>query len=317
MLEKSVIGQPQALDMIMGSLERYHAGLHDDQRPIGAFLFCGPTGSGKTHTVQVLAQELLAKEAFIRLDCSEFALEQDVAKIFGAAPGYIGSDAPGMLTKLYNAIPNKENGFILLLDEVEKANRKFFDTWLQVLDAGILTDSKGNKLDFTRALIFMTSNVGAEHYGENPDIGFRPTRATEKSTNARVDASIKQTFKPEFINRLSGTVYFSPLTKEQQGVILGNLMDELNTKLARHFIRAELSPAMFTKLIDKGFSKEYGARELKRVLRDLVEQPLARLIIDRTVEPDSLIELVPVENQLTVRRLGHYPILMEEATASA
>jgi ATP-dependent Clp protease ATP-binding subunit ClpA len=303
----------------MGSLERYHAGLHDQKHPIGSFMLIGPTGSGKTYSVETLASNLLPKESFIRLDCSEFSLEQDVSKIFGAAPGYIGSDSPSMLARLYNDIPNKENGFILLLDEIEKANRKFFDSWLQVLDAARLTDAKGNVMDFSRCLIFMTSNVGADFYSDKTDIGFRAAgnRENIKRVEAQVSEALKKNFKPEFLNRLTGVVHYSPLSKDQQGMILNNMLGELNARLSKHYIRAEFSPEMYSHILNTGFSKEYGARELKRTLIKIIEQPLAKQIINRSVDQDSLIELGLENGGLYVRRIGDYPILMEENVASA
>ena len=319
-LEASIIGQPTAVDTVMGAIERYQAGMHDGKGPIGTFLLIGPTGSGKTYTVEKLAEFLYdTPDSLIRLDCSEYSLDQDVAKIFGAAPGYIGSDVPGPLTKLYNAVPNKDQGFILLLDEIEKAGAKFFDTWLQVFSAGHLTDGKGNKLDFTKALIFLTSNVGAENYAESSDIGFRTitARQTVQRVEAQVHAALKRKFKPEFLNRLTGTINFAPLTSEQQGQILEIHLKALNDRLRGHDIRLAPTAKLKQHLLEVGFSKEYGARELKRALIAKLESPLAKKIIYGEVPKDSLVVVdLNDAKELEVRRIGDYPILMEEALAS-
>jgi ATP-dependent Clp protease ATP-binding subunit ClpA len=308
-----VIGQDDAIDAIMGSLERYQAGLHDEKRPIGTFLFMGPTGVGKTYTVEKLAELTQTPDAYIRIDCSEFSLDHEVAKLLGSPPGYTGHETGSTLSRAIDAIKHPENGFILLIDEIEKAHPKFFDLWLQVMDAGILTDSKGKKLDFTRALVFFTSNVGASHYSASSDIGFRPSRPNDASLNSRVTAELKKTFRPEFINRLSGQVIFQSLDELQEQKIFSNLLSDLNTRLSRYYITVGIGTAMRQQLFTKGFSREYGARELKRAMVKYLEQPLARAIIRREIPEDSRIKIdLDESGKFVVERFGQYPILLEE-----
>lgn len=312
-LGETIIGQPDAIETIMGAIERFRAGLHDDKRPLGCFVFIGPSGCGKTYTVETLAQLTQPSDAFVRIDCSEFQLDHEVAKLFGSPPGYVGHESGSMLTKQISAIQNPEKGFILLLDEVEKANPRFFDAWLQVLDSGRMTDSKGKKLDFSRALIFMTSNVGAHHYSKDSTVGFRDNKENVINIQAAVTRDVKKTFKPEFINRLTGTVFFTPLTREQQGKILNNLFNDLNLRLTKHLVRVTVSEEANNHLISVGFSPEYGARELKRTLIKLVEQPLAHKLISKEIGSDSHIELCYNNlDGLTFHYLGEYPILQED-----
>ena len=313
-LSQNIIGQDQAIGTIVSSLERYKAGLHDNKRPIGAFLFLGPTGVGKTYTIEQLAKLVQPDDAFIKIDCSEYTLDHEVAKLLGAPPGYLGHEVGSVLTKYVNGVKNPEGGFILLLDEIEKAHPKFFDMWLQVLDSGSFTDSKGVKLDFGRALIFMTSNVGAAHYSNEQLIGFRKTE-DHKNMIRLVSQDLKKTFRPEFLNRLSDTVFFHPLTTEQQSLIFNTLITDLNRRLARYYIRVELEPAFQEIIFQKGFSPLYGARELRRVLIHALEQPLARKIIRDEITPDSLIEVTQgsYEGEIVTQRIGDFPILVQEA----
>ena len=314
-LESGVIGQPDAIDVIMGVLERYQAGLHDGKRPIGSFLFLGPTGVGKTHTVQRLAELIQPEDAFIKIDCSEYQLEHEVAKLLGSPPGYVGHEAGSHLTRQLAAVQNPDRGFILLLDEVEKANPRFFDSWLQVMDSGYMTDSKGRKLDFTKAIIFLTSNVGASNYSNTPEIGFRSIKGSIGNIESAVTSELKKTFRPEFLNRLSATVFFRPLTKEQQALIFDNMLKELNQRLARHFIRITLSPAFRDLISQKGFSHEYGARELKRTMIKELEQPLAKYLINKTIPDDAEVLVDLYEGKPTFKVTGNFPILQEETNS--
>ena len=313
--ESTIIGQPEAIASIMGALERYQAGLHDGKRPIGTFLFLGPTGVGKTHTVETFASLAQNEDAFIRIDCSEFTLEHEVSKLLGSPPGYVGHDNGSTLTRLIEGLKNPESGFILLLDEIEKAHPKFFDLWLQVMDCGVLTDSKGKKLDFTKSMIFFTSNVGAQHYMDSKAVGFRPERSTVATIEGAVAAELKRVFRPEFLNRLTSRVFFSTLTFDQQGQILENLISDLNGRLEKYYIKVKLSSDLITEIRTKGFSKEYGAREVKRVLVKILEQPLAHAIIGKEVIEDSHILLGLTEGILTTQKIGDYPLLLEEATS--
>jgi ATP-dependent Clp protease ATP-binding subunit ClpA len=313
LLNETVIGQEAAIEAILGALERYQAGLHDGKRPIGSFLFLGPTGVGKTWLVEKLAEFTQPPDAFIRIDCSEFSLDHEVAKLFGSPPGYVGSDQSSMFVKQIENISHPEGGFILLLDEIEKAHSRFFDAWLSVMDSGIMTDSKGRRLDFSKALIFLTSNVGASNYSDRKDLGFRPERPSESSIRAQVQTEVKKTFRPEFINRLTGQVHFDPLTLEQQEKIFERLIADLNSRLTRHLVRIELGEKLQTKLFREGFSREYGAREIKRTLIRHLESPIAKRLISQDIKEDSLIRVdLDEHDAFTLVRLGDYPVLAAE-----
>lgn len=302
----------------MGSIERYQAGLHDNKRPIGSFMFLGCTGVGKSFCVQQFAQLTQDPDAFITIDCSEYSLDHEVAKLIGSPPGYVGHESGSILTRQIEAIRNPENGFILLLDEIEKAHPKFFDMWLQVMDAGILTDAKGKKLDFTKAMIFFTSNVGSGNYADRADIGFRSVRPNESSVQNQVTQELKKTFRPEFLNRLTAQVLFHPLTKEQQLKIFNNLIADLNGRLAPYYIRVKIGKRFHEQLFALGFSREYGARELKRVLVRQLEQPLAHALISREIPEDSVVTVdITKDGKLVIKRTGAYPILLEEAVHSS
>jgi ATP-dependent Clp protease ATP-binding subunit ClpA len=317
-LETAVIGQTKAITAILGSVTRYQAGLHDNKRPIGSFLFLGPTGVGKTFTVEKFAELTQPPESYIKIDCSEYSQEHDVSKLLGSPPGYVGHDNGSFLTKAIGNIKEPEKGFILLLDEIEKAHPRFFDLFLQILDSGILTDSKGNKLDFTKSLIFFTSNIGAQNYGTAAEMGFRNgNRETMKAIENRVDGDLKKSFKPEFLNRLSGRVYFQPLDKVQQLRIFNTLIADLNARLGQYYVRVKVGESLHKRLFELGFSPEYGARELKRSLINLVEQPLSYAIVSREVGEDSMILADLDEQGETVfKRLGDFPILLEEVANS-
>lgn len=317
-MASNIIGQTSAIDVIMASLERYQAGLHDNKHPIGSFLFLGPTGVGKTHCVQTLARLIQPEDAFIKIDCSEYQLEHEVAKLLGSPPGYVGHEAGSHLTRQLSAVQDPERGFIVLLDEIEKANPRFFDSWLQVMDCGYMTDSKGRKLDFTKAIIFLTSNVGASNYGNNKDIGFRDGKSfnTVNIENA-VNSELKKTFRPEFLNRLSTIVFFRPLTESQEEDIFQNMIRELNVKLKRHYIKVSLSAAMKKHIVSKGFSKEYGARELRRVMVKELEGPLATKLINRSIPEDSEVLIDYIDNKMVTTILGNFPILLEEEVQHA
>lgn len=315
-LESSVIGQSEGIETIMGAIERYQAGLHDNKRPIGSFLLLGPTGTGKTFLVEKFAELTQSKEAFIKIDCAEYQLDHEVAKLIGSPPGYVGHDTGSILTRQIQAIKEPERGFILLLDEIEKAHPKFFDMWLSVMDSGILTDSKGNKLDFSKCMIFLTSNVGASHFSEASELGFRGIRPSASSVRGRIEADLKKIFRPEFLNRLSGKVYFDLLTPEQQDKIFSCLIADLNARLSPYYVRVDLGSRLREQIIRCGFSREYGAREIKRTIIRQIETPLAKKLVNGSVEEDSLLLFdLNDENKLEVKRLNAYPLLDAVFTA--
>jgi ATP-dependent Clp protease ATP-binding subunit ClpC len=313
-LRASVIGQDKAIEEVMSAIERFQAGLHDDQRPIGTFLLLGPSGVGKTHLAVEIARLTQPPENLIRLDCSEYLLEHEVAKLYGSPPGYQGAEIGSRLTNAINNLKDPEKGFILLIDEIEKAHSRFFDMWLQIFENGHFTDGKGNVLDFGRALIFITSNVGAGTFLGSKDLGFRPARPSKESQNFQLTEELRKTFRPEFLNRMSALVTFNVLDSEQQMRIYENMIADLNKRLGRMEICVEIDETLRNKVFKEGFSREFGARELRRSIIKIIERPLAHKIITGEIAADSYIKLGYDGNTIVPVTQGAYPLLMQGMT---
>ena len=283
-LSKRVIGQDDALEKVCSSIIRSRAGINDENRPIGSFLFLGPTGVGKTEVAKSLAFNLFDSESqIIRIDMSEYMEKFSVSRLVGAPPGYIGYDEGGQLTEQVRRKPYS----IVLLDEIEKAHPDVFNILLQVLDDGRLTDSQGRVVDFKNTIIIMTSNIGSEYLLEN-------VNNVEQVTNA-----LKRHFKPEFINRIDDIVYFNSLNEEVIGKIVDKFINELENRLKNLEISIEVSLNAKKEIIAQGFDKIYGARPLKRFIQKEIETPLAREIIARKISPKSRVKVSFEEGQFT------------------
>lgn len=268
-LHKRVIGQTEAVRAISRAVRRARAGLKDPKRPIGSFIFLGPTGVGKTELARALAEVMFGDEdAMIRLDMSEYMEKHTTSRLIGAPPGYVGFDDGGQLTEKVRRRPYS----VVLLDEVEKAHPEVFNTLLQVLEDGILTDGKGRRVDFRNTIIIMTSNVGAHLLRENKTVGFR-TEATEQGyqdMREQVMAELKRTFRPEFLNRIDDVIVFHALEREHIQQIVGLMLAELETRLADFELSISVSDAAREHLAEKGFDPTYGARPLRRADRKSV-----------------------------------------------
>lgn len=284
-LHKRIVGQEKAVTAVAKAIRRGRAGLKDPKRPIGTFLFCGPTGVGKTELTKALASALFGDEnAMIRLDMSEFMEKHTVSKLIGSPPGYVGFDEGGQLTEKIRRKPYS----VVLFDEIEKAHPDVFNMLLQILDDGVLTDSKGRKVDFKNSVIIMTSNVGARLINEEQrSFGFTDgdeDKNTEEKIREAVNGELKNTFRPEFLNRIDDIIIFNRLTKEQIELIAKNLLEGLKNRLNNIEYQVEFDSSVIDFVTKEGFDKVYGARPLKRAIRSKVEDVLSEKILDGTLQ---------------------------------
>jgi len=261
-LEKRVIGQDEAITLVSNAILRQRAGIKNPNRPIGSFLFLGPTGVGKTEVAKALAEALFDNENnIIRIDMSEYMEKYSVSRLIGAAPGYVGYEEGGQLTEKVRRNPYS----IVLFDEIEKADPEVFNLLLQILDDGRLTDSQGHLVDFKNTIIIMTSNLGSEYILEGQ--------------KEPVEKLLHQTFKPEFLNRIDEIVYFNPLSKEVQFQIVEKMLNELKARLAGQYYQVEFAKKLKDYVLENAYSPVYGARPIKRFIQDKVETALAEAIV--------------------------------------
>ena len=287
-LHQRVIGQDEAVRKVSEAILRSRAGIQDPNRPLGSFLFLGPTGVGKTELAKALAQALFDDEKnMVRIDMSEYMEKFSVSRLIGAPPGYVGYDEGGQLTEAVRRHPY----CVVLFDEVEKAHPDVFNVLLQVLDDGRITDSQGRTVDFKNTILIMTSNLGSDAILE----GIRGGEISEDA-RALVDRMLKTHFRPEFLNRIDEIVYYKPLTRPEIAAIVNLMLKSLNARLADKQLKAELTDAAMEALIDRGFDPVYGARPLKRFLQSRVETLIARRIIAADVEPGSVLKVDLDEN---------------------
>ena len=279
-LHKRIIGQDEAVSAVSRAIRRARAGLAEANRPIGSFIFVGPTGVGKTNLAKALAEAMFGDEKLmIRLDMSEYMEKHTVSKLIGAPPGYVGYDDNngGQLTERVRRKPYS----VVLFDEIEKAHPDVFNILLQILDDGRLTDSKGRVINFKNTIIIMTSNIGAGQIKKMSGLGFASSDADDgyDSMKQNTMEALRQSFKPEFLNRLDDIIIFRKLTKEETGAICVKIIDGLRARLKTRNISIEVTPAAMDKLIDEGYSDEYGARPLKRIVQKRVEDRLSDEIL--------------------------------------
>ncbi len=300
-LHKRVIGQDEAVKAVARAVRRSRAELRDRRRPIGSFIFAGPTGVGKTELARALAASLFGSEdALIKIDMSEFMERHNAARLTGAPPGYVGYDQAGQLTETVRRHPYS----VVLFDEIEKAHPQVFDLLLQILEDGHLTDAKGRSVDFRNTIVIMTSNVGADQFGRNGSIGFNlhhNEMATEQSEYERIRELIapelQQLFRPEFLNRVDDIIYFHPLTRQQVRRILDLMLAQTQARLKEQMIDLRITDRAQDLLAELGYSREYGARSLRRTVQSLVEDRLAEALLQGRFDANTCVTLDVGEGQ--------------------
>ena len=308
-LHKRVVGQDEAVTAVAKAVRRARAGLKDPKRPIGSFLFLGPTGVGKTELARALASSLFGDEsAMIRLDMSEYMEKHTVSRLVGAPPGYVGYEEGGQLTDAVRRKPYS----VILLDEVEKAHADFFNILLQVLDDGRLTDSQGRNVDFRNTVIIMTSNLGAKALHKNsPELGFLAAKKADsnvdenkgidfKEAKKSVMDAVKRYFRPEFLNRIDEMIVFHPLTEEDLKEIVTILMSDVTKRLEERDLQLEISPEAMKLLVKEGSDFTMGARPLKRAIQRLIEDPVSDLILKGDAKEGKIIKADAKDNNLVV-----------------
>ena len=308
-LHKRVVGQDEAVTAVAKAVRRARAGLKDPKRPIGSFLFLGPTGVGKTELARALASSLFGDEsAMIRLDMSEYMEKHTVSRLVGAPPGYVGYEEGGQLTDAVRRKPYS----VILLDEVEKAHADFFNILLQVLDDGRLTDSQGRTVDFRNTVIIMTSNLGAKALHKNsPELGFLAAKKSDfnvdenkeiefKEAKKSVMDAVKRHFRPEFLNRIDEMIVFHPLTGEDLKEIVTILMSDVTKRLGERDLQLEITPEAMKLLVKEGSDFTMGARPLKRAIQRLIEDPVSDLILKGDAKEGKTIKADAKDNDLVV-----------------
>jgi ATP-dependent Clp protease ATP-binding subunit ClpC len=306
-LHNRIIGQEEAIEIVSRAVRRARAGLKDPKRPIGSFVFLGPTGVGKTELAKALAEFMFGSEdTLIKIDMSEFMERHNVSRLVGAPPGYVGFDEGGQLTE---AVRRKSYA-VILLDEIEKAHQEVFNILLQILEDGHLTDAKGRRVDFRNTIIIMTSNLGAAKIQTNSSLGFRQQGDTAEARaiasydlmKEKVQAELKSSFRPEFLNRIDATVVFRSLTVEEITQIVDLMLKRVRDQLKAQGMALEVTQAAKEHIIKLGYDQAYGARPLRRTIQNLIEDPLAEhLLLGRYSTDDAIrVDLDPDGNGLTI-----------------
>jgi ATP-dependent Clp protease ATP-binding subunit ClpC len=316
-LQKHIIGQEEAINAISKAVRRARAGLKDPRRPIGSFIFLGPTGVGKTELTKALARFMFGSEdALIQLDMSEFMERHTVSRLVGAPPGYVGYEEAGQLTEAIRRRPYS----IVVFDEIEKAHPEAHNMLLQIMEEGHLSDAKGRKVDFRNALIVMTSNIGADMIKRQGNLGFTIKRdqveeekMAYEEMRKKLTESLRRVFRPEFINRLDSVIVFRSLSKEDIQKIVQLELDKVSSRLVEHQVKLTASPAALEKLADMGFDPEMGARPLRRVIQHKVEDPLSDALLSGEFHDGENIVIELVEDEVVLKRETEEPLSPVEA----
>jgi ATP-dependent Clp protease ATP-binding subunit ClpC len=295
-LHKRVVGQERAIQAISRAIRRSRAGLKDPRRPIGSFIFAGPTGVGKTELARALAEFMFAdRNALIRVDMSEYMEKFSVSRLIGAPPGYVGYEDSGTLTKAVRRKPYS----VVLLDEIEKAHPDVFNILLQVLDEGHLTDNYGRVIDFKNTVIIMTSNLGARDIGKGTGLGFH--MPSDQSAFSRMEEKVKdeieRAFNPEFINRLDDVIVFHSLSRQQIGQIIHNLLADVENRLKEEELKLKLTDGAVDFMIEHGYDEKFGARPIRRAIQRYLEDPLSEKILLSEFSPGDEIEVTVAEDK--------------------
>ena len=300
-MHNRVIGQEDAISAVSRAIRRGRVGLKDPKRPIGSFIFLGPTGVGKTETCKALADALFGDEnAIIRIDMSEYMEKHTVSKLIGSPPGYVGFEEGGQLTEKVRRKPYS----VILFDEIEKAHPDVFNILLQILDDGRLTDSQGKTVNFKNTVIIMTSNVGARSISERKSIGFSGGNSENQNyeqIKSSVMAELKRQFRPEFLNRIDETIVFKQLTEEEIGKIVELMLKDSMGRLKEREIKVKIADNMKKEIVKKGFDTMYGARPLKRAIQTMIEDKLAEAILEGKVKNGDSIKIGFIDGQTQIK----------------
>ena len=289
-----MVGQDEGVELVSEAILRSKAGIKDPTKPIGSFLFLGPTGVGKTELAKTLAQALFDDEnAMVRIDMSEYMEKYSVARLIGAPPGYVGYEEGGQLTEAVRRKPYS----VVLFDEIEKAHPDVFNVLLQVLDDGRITDSQGRTVDFKNTILILTSNIGSTYLLD----GIKEDGTISEEARSQTMNDLRASFRPEFLNRLDEIILFKPLTKDNIHGIINILMDELNGRLREKELTVELTPAAMDQIVEDAYDPAFGARPLKRYLQKHVETLLARRILEDTVHAGDTITIDSENGTLVIR----------------
>lgn len=299
-LHNRVIGQNEAVSVVAKAIRRARSGLKDPQRPIGSFMFLGPTGVGKTELAKALAAAMFGSEDnMIRIDMSEYMEKYSTSRLIGAAPGYVGYDEGGQLTEKVRQHPYS----VVLLDEAEKAHPDVFNLLLQVLDDGYLTDAKGRKVDFRNTIIIMTSNLGATQLQDEKEVGFgaRDVSQDYQAMASAIRQQLKLHFRPEFLNRIDETIIFHSLQKDELHQIVKLMVAQLRARVAEQGINLKVTPAAIDVVATKGYNPAYGARPLRRALQDLIEDPLSTALLSGNVKTGDNVVVGAHQGKITLK----------------
>jgi len=299
-LHERIIGQDEAIHAIADAIRRARSGLKDPSRPIGSFIFIGPSGVGKTELAKALAWFMFDDEdALVRIDMSEYREQHTVSRLFGAPPGYVGYEEGGQLTEAVRRRPYR----VLLFDEIEKAHPEVWNALLQILDDGRMTDGQGNVVDFRNTVLIMTSNLGTEYVKKGGTLGFLPQKADEdeREAHTKIERALKSTFRPEFLNRIDEIIMFSPLSVEDMERIVDLQMKEVQERLGEYNIKVELSEAARKWLAREGYDPAFGARPLRRAIQKYVESPLSVDLLSGKYK-DGATVLIDVDEEHNVLR---------------
>ena len=305
-LHERIVGQEQAIAALSDAIRRSRSGLSDPRRPIGSFIFLGSSGVGKTELAKALAEFLFDDEdALIRVDMSEYRDQHTVSRLFGAPPGYVGYEQGGQLTEQVRRRPYS----VVLFDEIEKAHPDVWNALLQLLDDGRLTDGQGRVVNFRNAVIVMTSNVGTSFVKKSGALGFAGMAAAEKENHKRIEEALKQTFRPEFINRIDEVIIFEPLTEEDVVEIVKLQVKDVQERLAEHGnLSIELTEPAQRWLAQQGLDKDFGARPLKRAIQRYVESALSMRLLKGEFKSGDRVRIDVEDDQLTFALLESAPM---------
>jgi len=316
-LHERIIGQQEAIGAISDAIRRARSGLKDPRRPIGSFIFIGPSGVGKTELAKALAEFLFGDEdALVRMDMSEYREQHTVSRLFGAPPGYVGYEEGGQLTEAVRRRPYR----VILFDEIEKAHPEVWNALLQILDDGRLTDGQGRLVDFRNTVLIMTSNLGTEFVRQGGTLGFLQSKdPEERQAHDKIEKALKTTFRPEFLNRIDEIIMFSPLSEEDVIHIVDLQMAEIRQRLSEHGLTVELTPAARTWLAKVGFDQNFGARPLRRALQKYVESPLSISLLSGEFHRDDhvLVDYDESQNRITFHRAETLPVEEVSETKNA